>query len=229
MQEGVVFVHRAQQEKAPVGLGLGGVEHRGQVQPRPNGAGPAQNGGRHPRHGVETGDIRVEEGQVDPVGQQGDVGAARRQPVSQQGGRGKDYVRRLGQAALPVGGRTVPHPVAVVDQGAVLQLVHQVDVVGLGGPQQGLGEAPAGGLLLNEAADLVPGHLEQALVPLGDGEEDGRQGAGRHVGPDLAPSLPIGLVPGGAGGGEVEYLAVPQAGDDLLGAAGKPAGPGLIG
>ena len=166
VEKRIFTFYRTQQEKAPVGPGLSGQKHRGQVQPRPGSAAPAEDGGGHAGEGVRPGSRGLEQGEVDAVGQQGDVGAARGQPVGQLGGGGKDHIGRLGQAPLPVGRQSVPCLVAVVDQRAEFQPVQQMDVAGVGGPQQRFGKALPCGDILNELAYMVPGQPEQEPVPL---------------------------------------------------------------
>ena len=202
-QEGVPLLHSPQQQKSPVGPGLGRVEDGGQVQRRPDGARPAQNGGGHPGHRVKSGGFRLKEWQVQPVGQQSDVGAAGGQPVGQQRRCGKHHICGLGQTALPAWGQLVPDPVAVIDQSAIIQLVQQMDLPGIGGPQQRLREVPALGGLPHKPAHPVPGHLKQQPARLGNREGNGGHRIGRHIGPDLLPLPSKRDVPPVFGGGKI--------------------------
>ena len=168
------------------------------------------------------------EGEVDAVGHHHDVGAAWRQAVCQQGGGGKDHVSGLGQAPLPVWRKLVPLPVAVIDQRVVVQAVQQMDIFRTGHPQKGVDETMAGrfgGDKLSKPAVLGP---EEGPMPLLQGEHQGGQGVGRDVGPYGKALLIHGGVPPVAAGGKKENLSIPNAGDELLGPAGKPA-PGLVG
>ena len=187
----------------------------------------------HPQHGPPDapelpGRVQVaaaEHGEVDPVGEEGDVAAARGQVVGQGGGGGEDHIGGGGQVPLPTGGEAGPVGGAVVDQAAVCKVVQQVDLGGTGGPEEGLPKAVAEHGPGDERP--LPPPAPRAGEPAAHRQQaGGGEGVEDDVGPDLAAGIPMAAL-GGAGGPEIEDLP-PETGGELLGAAGHRP-PGRIG
>ena len=147
------FTH--QHEGAPGQLRCG-PQQGGQVQIPPDGACPAQNG---PGDGGQVaGKLHLlpgEHGEVDAVGEEGDVVVAGGQVVDKTLGGGEDDVGGQGQVALPLQGKAGPVPVAVVHQPPEGQAVQQMDLVGTGGPENGLPEPVAVHLGGDKAGSFV--------------------------------------------------------------------------
>ena len=216
----------SQEEEGPAGPRLSGIEQGGQVQIPVDGAGPAQH--RVLRTGTAGSGDPGEQGIGHPVGQQGDVAAARGEALCQLRGGGEHHISGRGQGAFPGRGQVVPLPVAVVDQTVVVQTVQQVDLLRAGAPEQGGAEAVLLHAPGDEAGQPELFQTEQRPVPLVRGEQKGGQGVHCDVGLDGPPLGAESNLPPAAGGRKKEDLGVLQPGDELLGASGGVA-PGLVG
>jgi hypothetical protein len=109
-----------------------------------------------------------------------------------RGGEGE--VGGVSQSALPGAGELLPFPVAVIYYSAVLQMIQQMDVSRICGPEEGLMKSTAGGFLLHEPTQTLLSQKKQVGKPF-VGDENRRKGIYRDIGTNLSARFFPGRIP----------------------------------